>query len=405
MAGNSFEYQKLLAERYPNVESAVKAIIDMSAELKLPKGTEYFFSDLHGENEVFIDMLRKASGVINDKINLVYGDVLSADECLEIGNLIAHPHHYLHDKQKKTKNFDQWVPITIHRLIQIAKEIASKYSINRVSGAFPKAYADILEPLLTIDCSSDNKMHYYHEIVDAAIRCGIGKTLIISLCKVIRQVAVDQLHILGDIYDRGPRPDLIMQELLNLRSVDIQWGNHDIDWIGAVAGNQVCMFSVLRKAISYNNFDCLEDGYGINLRPLSLYAAQVYADDPCENFQPHLHDLNKYDPIDANLAAKMHKAAAVIMFKLEGKLVKRNPEFGLEHRVLLDKIRFDKGTIIIGGKEYKLTDTNLPTVNPEKPFELTKEEQLIADAVSASFRHSEKLRRHIDYLITKRFHV
>ncbi len=396
----NLQYQKLLAESYPNVESAVKAIVDMSAELKLPKGTEYFFSDLHGENVAFIELLRSASGVIRDKIDTVYGHILSQDECDEIARLIAHPHHYVQLHARKGKDNAQWQAITINRLIQIAREIASKYSMKRVSGTFNPAYADLLEPLITVDSSVSNKTQYYKELIDASIACGIGDSLIVSICKIIQQVAVDHLHIIGDIFDRGPRPDLILDDLMHLRSVDFQWGNHDIDWIGAVAGNQVCMFSVLRKAISYNNFDCIEDGYGINLRPLSTYAARVYANDPCENYKPKSFDFNQYDQVEAALAAKMHKAAAIILFKLEGQLIKRNPDFHMENRLHLERIDPERKVIEIGGKEYALTDTNLPSVNFKDPYALSKEEQEIVDTITASFRHSERLRRHIDFIVT-----
>ena len=399
MSGN-LHYQQLLSERYPNVECAIKAIVDMSAELRLPKGTEYFFSDLHGEHTAFINLLRSASGVVRDKIDTVYGDILTQEECNEIADLIAHPHHYLQVKRKKTRDYSTWSAITINRLVQIAREIASKYSMDRVAGTFNPAYADILEPLITMDNRISNKAQYYREIIDSAISCGIGDTLIISLCKVIQQVAVDHLHIIGDIFDRGPRPDLIMDELMRLRSVDIQWGNHDVDWIGAVAGNQVCMFSVLRKAISYNNFDCLEDGYGLNLRPLSSYAARIYEGDPCTAFKPHLLDFNQYDPVDVSLAAKMHKEAAIIMFKLEGQLIARNPQFEMDDRRLLHRMDLTRGVVNIGGEEYKLTDTNFPTIDPADPYALTREEQDIVDTISASFQHSERLRRHIDFIVT-----
>ena len=244
-----------------------------------------------------------------------------------------------------------------------------------------------------------NKAKYYKELIDASIRCGIGDGLIISICRMLQQIAVDQLHILGDIFDRGPRADLIMDELMSHRSVDIQWGNHDIEWIGAAAGNRVCMFSVLRIGLSYNNFDCLEDGYGINLRPLSSFAAKTYADDDCKAFRPHTLDQNQYDPVDTALAAKMHKAAAIIMFKLEGQLIRRHPDYGLDRQLLLDKMDLKRGVITVDGKEYPLRDTNLPTVDPQDPYALTQEEADVVDAIAASFQHGERLRRHADYLV------
>ena len=400
MSKQDIEYLKLLSESYPNIASAVRAIVDMKAILKLPKGTEYFFSDLHGENDAFIQLLRSASGVIRDKIDTVYADTLPESEREELNTLISHPHHFLQHKRKVCPSFDHWSARTIDELIQVTREVASKYNRERVAEVIEPDFSNIINDLVLQDTDVSNKQAYYHELIEASIRCGIGDGLIVSICRMLRHIAVDQLHILGDIFDRGPRADLIMDELMQHRSVDIQWGNHDIDWIGAVAGNRVCMFSVLRKAISYNNFDCLEDGYGINLRPLSMFAARVYAGDDCKAFLPHMLDLNKYDPVDVPLAAKMHKAAAIIMFKLEGQLIKRRPDYELDDRLLLDKIDLERGVINISGKEYPLTDTNFPTVDFDHPYALTQEEQEIVDTIAASFQHSERLRRHIDYLVT-----
>ena len=400
MSKQDIEYLKLLSESYPNIASAVRAIVDMKAILKLPKGTEYFFSDLHGENDAFIQLLRSASGVIRDKIDTVYADTLPESEREELNSLISHPHHFLQHKRKVCPSFDHWSARTIDELIQVTREVASKYNRERVSEVIEPDFSSIINDLVLQDTDVSNKQPYYHELIEASIRCGIGDGLIVSICRMLRHIAVDQLHILGDIFDRGPRADLIMDELMQHRCVDIQWGNHDIDWIGAVAGNRVCMFSVLRKAISYNNFDCLEDGYGINLRPLSVFAARVYAGDECKAFSPHMLDLNKYDPVDVPLAAKMHKAAAIIMFKLEGQLIKRRPDYELDDRLLLDKIDLARGVVNVGGKDYPLTDMNFPTVDFNDPYALTREEQEIVDTIAASFQHSERLRRHIDYLVT-----
>ena len=400
MSKQDIEYLKLLSESYPNIASAVRAIVDMKAILKLPKGTEYFFSDLHGENDAFIQLLRSASGVIRDKIDTVYADTLPESEREELNTLISHPHHFLQHKRKVCPSFDHWSARTIDELIQVTREVASKYNRERVAEVIEPDFRSIINDLVLQDTDVSNKQPYYHELIEASIRCGIGDGLIVSICRMLRHIAVDQLHILGDIFDRGPRADLIMDELMQHRCVDIQWGNHDIDWIGAVAGNRVCMFSVLRKAISYNNFDCLEDGYGINLRPLSVFAARVYAGDECKAFLPHMLDLNKYDPVDVPLAAKMHKAAAIIMFKLEGQLIKRRPDYELDDRLLLDKIDLARGVVNIGGKDYPLTDMNFPTVDFNDPYALTREEQEIVDTIAASFQHSERLRRHIDYLVT-----
>ena len=399
MSDQELQYLKLLSERYPNVESSVRAIVDMSAILRLPKGTEYFFSDLHGEHDAFIQLLRSASGVVRDKIDTVYSFILSEQERDELADLVAHPNTILQQKRRSCADYDSWSALIIHRLIQVSREVASKYHRDRVVEAMNPKFARIIDDLILQDPAVGNKSAYYKELIDASIRSGIGDDLIFSICRMLQQIAVDQLHVLGDIFDRGPRADLIMDELMRHRSVDIQWGNHDMEWIGAVSGNRVCMFSVLRIGLSYNNFDCLEDGYGINLRPLSTYAAQLYADDECKAFKPHTHDLNQFDPVDFALAAKMHKVAAIIMFKLEGQLIARHPEYGMEHRLLLDKMDLARGVITIDGKEYALTDTNFPTVDPQDPYTLTKQEEEIVEAIAASFLHGERLRRHIDYLV------
>jgi fructose-1,6-bisphosphatase-3 len=399
MSERDLQYLKLLSERYPNVESSVRAIVDMSAILKLPKGTEYFFSDLHGESDAFIQLLRSASGVIRDKIDTVYSFTLSERERSELADLISRPNTFLQEKRAKAEDYEGWSALAIHRLIQVCREVASKYHRERVAEVMNPKFSNIIDDLILQDPAVANKLGYYRELIDASIRCGIGDALICSICRMLQQIAVDQLHILGDIFDRGPRADLIMDELMSHRSVDIQWGNHDIEWIGAAAGNRVCMFSVLRIGLSYNNFDCLEDGYGINLRPLSSFAAKVYGNDECKAFLPHTLDLNHYDPVDTALAAKMHKAAAIIMFKLEGQLIHRHPDYHLEGRLLLEQLDLARGVVTIDGKEYPLTDTNFPTVDPADPYRLTQEENEVVEAIAASFLHGERLRRHIDYLV------
>ncbi len=399
MVQQELAYLKLLADQYPNIACAVRAIVEMRATLKLPKGTEYFFSDLHGESDAFIQLLRSASGVIRDKIDTVYSFLLPETERAELAALIAHPHAVLQRKRRERTDYDDWCALTIHRLIQVSREVASKFARERGIGTYDPKYATSIDVLSLQDPAVSNKGAYYRELIDASISCGIGDALIDAICRMLWLVSVDQLHIIGDLFDRGPRADLIVDELMQHRSVDIQWGNHDIAWIGAAAGNRVCMFSVLRIGLSYNNFDCLEDGYGINLRPLSAFAASVYADDPCTNFRPHTLDLNHYDPVDFALAAKMHKAAAIIMFKLEGQLIARNPDFGLNDRLLLDKIDIANGTIRISGRDYALTDTNFPTVDWNDPYALTREEETVVETIAASFRHGERLRRHIDYVV------
>ena len=388
----------LLAEQYPTVEAASAEMVRLRAFLQLPKGTEYYFSDLHGEHEAFIHLLRSASGTIRDKINAIHGAALLETDLDELASLIYYPEQVIRHR-RASGEVDEWERLMIFRLMPVLQEVCRKYAHDHVDELTSSKYRFVIRELMG---SSEDpaKSVYYRELIAAAVDAGIGDGLIANLCYQIQQVAVDNLHIIGDLFDRGPGPHKILDELLYHHNVDIQWGNHDIDWIGAAAGNPVNLFSVLRKAISYNNFDMLEDGYGINLRPLSMFADEVYAGDPCKAFRPHILDENKYDPVDPALAAKMHKAVAIIMFKLEGQLIRRNPGFGLDHRLLLDKLDLEKGVLRIDGAEYPLCDTNFPTLDPADPYALTDREQALVDILRTSFRHSSVLKRHMDFLMS-----
>ncbi|MCD8144158.1 MAG: fructose-1,6-bisphosphatase [Oscillospiraceae bacterium] len=397
---HDMEYLRLLAEQYPTVEEASTAIVNMRAIMQLPKGTEYYFSDLHGEHEAFIHLLRSGSGNIRDKIEMLYAHTLSEANRLELASLIYYPDTILRKKHQTCENYDEWCGIIINRLIPVCREVASKYPKARVQQVISHRYRFIIDELLVTDTTDVDKQRYFQEIITSAIDSGVGDGVISNLCYLIQHMTVDNLHIIGDIFDRGPGANKILDELEYYHDVDIQWGNHDIDWIGAVSGNLVCLFSVLRIAISYNNFDMLEDGYGINLRPLSMFAAATYQDDPCTAFMPHILDENTYDPVDPQLAAKMHKAVAIIMFKLEGQLILRHPEYGMEDRLLLDKLNLENNTLTVNGVEYPLTDSNFPTVNPEDPYALSEEEQALVDGIAASFRHSVNLKRHMDFILS-----
>ena len=351
-------YLDLLAEQYPTVEAASAELVRLRAFLQLPKGTEYYFSDLHGEHEAFIHLLRSASGTIRDKINAIHGTALPESDLDELASLIYYPEQVIRHRRAKGDTAE-WERMMIFRIMPVLQEVCRKYAHDHVDALISNKYRFVIRELM--NCSEDPaKSVYYRELIAAAVDAGIGDGLIANLCYQLQQVAVDNLHIIGDLFDRGPGAHKILDELMFHHNVDIQWGNHDIDWIGAAAGNPVNLFSVLRKAISYNNFDMLEDGYGINLRPLSMFADEVYAGDPCKAFRPHILDENKYDPVDPALAAKMHKAVAIIMFKLEGQLILRNPSYGLDHRLLLDKLDLEKGTLRIGDAEYPLSDANFP---------------------------------------------
>ncbi len=391
-------YLKLMAREYPTIRAASSEIINLTAIQGLPKGTEYFFSDLHGEHEAFIHLLRSASGVIREKISETFSHILPEKEEVELANLIYYPDRIMNQLELSGQADDDWLRVTIYRLVQICKVVSSKYTRSKVRKKMPPEFAYIIDELLHVDYNDDNKRVYYSEIIRSIIDIRIGDKFIIALCELIQNLTIDCLHIIGDIFDRGPRADMIMNELLQFHDVDIQWGNHDISWMGAATGNLACICNVLRIAISYNSFDVLEDGYGINLRPLSMFAARVYRNDPCERFSPQILDENIYDAVDPGLAAKMHKAIAIIQFKVEGQIIKRHPEYEMNDRVLLKAIDYNKGTVTVEGKEYPLLDTSFPTIDPASPLTLNQEEEELLRTLQLSFLHNELLHRHVRFL-------
>ena len=391
-------YLKLLSREYPTVRAATSEIINLMAICGLPKGTEYFFSDLHGEYEAFVHLLRSSSGIIREKIRETFGHLIPEEEEVQLANLIYYPDRNL-GKIRKTGLFtEDFQKITIYRLVQICKVVSSKYTRSKVRKKMPREFAYVIDELLHVDYNDDNKRIYYSEIIHSIIDNSVADKFIVALCELIQNLTIDNLHIIGDIFDRGPRADIIMDELMHFHDVDIQWGNHDISWMGAATGNLACICNVLRIAISYNSFDVLEEGYGINLRPLSMFAAKVYRDDPCERFVPHILDENVYDAVDPGLAAKMHKAIAVIQFKVEGAIIKRHPEYGMADRILLEAVDFEKGTVTVEGKEYPMLDRNFPTVDPANPLELTDGEKELLKTLKASFKHSGRLHKHVKFL-------
>ena len=393
------KYLNRLAKDYPNIMAASAEIINLKAILALPKGTEYFLSDLHGEHEAFIHMLKSASGTIKDKIDENYGSVLSEKDREDLAALIYNAEAELARRKKTEKNFDDWCATAIYRLITICKSVSTKYTRSRVRSRLPKYVDYSIDELLHADDEA-NRTHYYNQIITSIVECGVAEKYIIELTESISRLAIDSLHIIGDIFDRGAHPDEIMDFLLDYHTVDFQWGNHDIVWMGAATGNWACITNLLRMNISYNNFDMLEIGYGINLRPLATFAEKVYGDDPCESFKPHILDRNKFDPIDEELAAKMHKAIAICQFKVEGQRIKAHPEYKLDKRLLMDKIDLEAGTVNIEGKVWPLRDTNFPTLDPANPYQLTQEESELLNALEASFIKSEKLQKHIKFLFS-----
>ena len=393
------KYLNLLSRDYPNIKAATAEMINLSAILALPKGTEYFLSDLHGEHEAFIHMLKSASGTIKQKIDEQYSGILSEGDREDLAALIYNPEAEIKRREKSEPDFDKWCMTIIYRLVTVCRSVSTKYTRSKVRRMLPKHLDYAMDELLHAD-DEQNRSHYYHEIINTIVESGIAKTFIIELADSISTLAVDRLHIIGDIYDRGAHPDTIMDYLMGYHDVDFQWGNHDVVWMGAAAGNWACICNILRMNISYNNFDMLEIGYGINLRPLASFAEKVYGDDPCEFFKPHILDRNKYDPIEESLAAKMHKAIAICQFKAEGQKIMERPEYGLEKRLLLDKIDFEKGTVNVEGTVYELRDTNLPTVDPADPYAFTDEEYEVMSSLAASIINSEKLQQHIKFMFS-----
>ncbi|WP_125154316.1 fructose-1,6-bisphosphatase [Clostridium rectalis] len=393
-------YLKLLATKYPTISSASTEIINLQAILNLPKGTEHFISDIHGEYESFTHMLKNASGVIKRKLDDIFGTALMENEKASLATLIYYPEEKLELLKERGQNLEEWYKVTLYRLIQVCKSVSSKYTRSKVRKALPKDFAYIIEELLNEQADRVNKQEYYTGIINTIIDIGCANSFIVALSKVIQRLVVDRLHIIGDIYDRGPGAEIIMDALIKHHSLDIQWGNHDILWMGAGSGSKACIANVLRISLRYANLSTIEDGYGINLLPLATFAMDVYGKDPCKSFIPRTLDKNlSYNEVA--LFSKMHKAISIIQFKLEGQKVKRRPEFKMDYMLLLDKINIEDGTVGVGGKKYKLNDLNFPTVNPNDPYNLTKEEETLIEKLRVSFVNSEKLQRHIRFMYSK----
>ena len=393
-------FLKLLSRDFPTSDIAASEIVNLSAICSLPKGTEYFFSDIHGEYEAFLHMLKSASGMIRKKIDHALGDDVSEAERDALAYLIYYPDKKLKKMQQSGEINDEWRRITIGRLILVCKKISAKYTRSRVRKRIPGEIEYIIDELLNV---TDDivKDYYYNEIISSVIETGIADRFIKSLCELIQSIAIDSLHIIGDIFDRGPRADIIMDELMKMHDVDFQWGNHDISWMGAASGNRALIANVIRIAMRYNTFDVIEDGYGLNLRALAVFASETYKDDDCALFMPHTLDDNIYDPVDDALAAKMHKAITIIQLKLEGQLIERHPEWEMDERDIFRRVDFAAGTVNFNGKTYPLLDKNFPTVDPESPLSLSDGEEELMMVLSSSFRHSERLNAHVKFLFSK----
>mgnify|MGYP000981191622 CR=1 FL=1 len=400
MKKDELRYLQRLAEIYPTIGKASTEIINLQSILNLPKGTEHFMSDLHGEYQAFSHVLRNGSGAVRKKIDDVFGHTLSNNDKRSLATLIYYPKEKMDLVKDTEEDMENWYKITLYRLIEICKTTASKYTRSKVRKALPADYAYVIEELITEKAEVLDKEAYYDSIVNTIIEIGSAENFIIALAELIQRLVVDHLHILGDIYDRGPAPHFIMDRLMQYHSLDIQWGNHDVVWMGAAAGQKACIATVVRNSIRYGNLDILEDGYGINMLPLATFVMEAYKDDPCEIFA--MKGASNYNVLEEELGKKMHKAIAVIQFKLEGKLVRRHKEFQMEDRALLHRINPEKGTITLpDGKEYPLRDNNFPTIDWKHPYELTAGEKEVMDKLSSAFRNCEKLQNHIRLLLDK----
>lgn len=397
---NELKYLEILSERFPTVQSVCTEIINLEAILNLPKGTEHFLSDLHGEYESFLHILKNASGVIKTKIDDIFKNDMTQSERRRFATLIYYPKEKLELIKKETANLDEFYRITLFRLIKICKVVGSKYSRSKVRKAIPKDYQYIINELLHSSQDTFDKESYYDKIIDSIISLGRADAFIITISYLIQQLAVDHMHIIGDIYDRGPGPDIIIDELMKYHSIDIEWGNHDIIWMGAAAGSEACIFNVIRICARYNNLDILEEGYGINIRTITEFAMEEYGDKNSVIFKPKNVD-EKNSQFDQIIMEKTQQAAAIIQFKLEGAIIKKHPEYEMDDRLLLDKINYKKGKIYINGKTYDLVEDYFPTINPDAPYELSMKEKDVVKKLVKSFKNSEKLQRHIQFLYSK----
>lgn len=392
-------FLKSLAKQYPTIAAASTEIINLQAILNLPKGTEHFLTDIHGENEQFNHVLKNGSGSVRNKIDEEFGNTLSDKDKRSLATLIYYPKEKLEIAMEEEENLDDFYKITLHRLVQITKRVSSKYTRSKVRKALPKDFAYVIEELITEKAELQNKEAYYNEIIHTIIHIGKAPDFIIALSNLVQRLVIDHLHIVGDVYDRGPGPQIIMDTLCQYHSVDMQWGNHDVVWMGAASGSAACIATVIRIAARYGNLDTLEEGYGINLIPLATFAMDTYKDTDCSCFKIKYGDT--YNLNDLSMDMKMHKAIAIIQFKLEGQLMKRRPEFQMENRLLLDKIDFDKGTIWVEGKEYPMKDLDFPTVDKRDVYKLSKEEEVVVERLVQAFIKCEKLQKHMRFMFLK----
>ncbi len=386
---------ELLSQNFGNINAASTEIINLEAILNLPKGTEHFVADLHGEDEAFRHILKNASGNIKRKVKEIYGNDMRDSDLAQFCSLIYYPEQKLELIRSEEDNLDDFYTTTLHRLVKVLQSVSSKYTRSKVRKALPKEYAYIIEELLHESPSGESKQLYYNRIVETIISTGQANDFIIAICNVIQRLSIDRLHILGDIYDRGEGAHIIMETLSKYVGFDIQWGNHDALWMGAAIGNDCCIANVLRNALRYANMDTLEEGYGINLVHLASFAMDTYGDDPCTVFRPKIEVIANKSEKSLALMSKMHKAISIIQFKLEGAMIRKHPEWRMEHRLLLDKMSPDFTTVTIDGNVYPMLDSHFPTIDPKDPYRLTEEEEELVEKLHRSFMISDKLHRHM----------
>ena len=388
------KYLRLLSDTFPNIQTASTEVINLEAIMNLPKGTEHFLTDIHGEDETFSHVIANASGVVKRKVEDVFGKTLREKEKRQLITLIYYPKVKLDLILKEEPDVNEWYAITLQRLIKVARASSSKYTRSKVRKSMPDNFAYIIDELLNE--SGEDKEEYFESIINTIININRAASFIVAICKFIQRLLIDRLHIIGDIFDRGPSAEKVMDKLMEHHSVDIQWGNHDIIWMGAASGNLALIATIIRISLRYQNIDTLEDAYGINMLPLATFALETYKNDPCDLFTPKTEVIDK----NTELVKKMHKAISVIQFKLEGAIIKRNPHFKMNDRLVLEMVDFKNGVMTIDGTKHDLLDKNFPTINPEDPYRLSQEESEIMEKLRISIKNSKRLQRHIEFLFS-----
>ena len=401
MQKNPVKYLQLLSEKYPSIQAASTAIINFTALLQLPKGTEHFLSDIHGEHEAFQHVVRNGAGSIMRKIDEMFGNSMSKSERRNLATLIYYPELKTPLMLKSVPDKEEWSRLTLVRLVKFCRRLSSKYRREAVRKHLPKHLSETIEELLYDQEGVEHKAAYYQSQIDTIVSTGSAQAFIVCLAELIQRLAVERLHVIGDIYDRGPGAHIILDALMEHPQVDIQWGNHDILWMGGAAGSEACIANVIRACLRYGNMETLENGYGISLLPLASFALETYKDDPCDLFAPRVAKDSSFTTQEIRLMGQMQKAMAIIQFKLESQVIKRRPHYQMDDRLLLDKIDYERGVINLNGVEYPLLDTFFPTIDPKNPDVLTAEEQLVMEKLVLSFANSKKLQQHVRFLFSK----